>query len=65
MTTQQQKALKSLSKEELVKKLEEINSQLNAFFITPKDKIEKTRQKSNLRHERARIMTFLTKLANT
>lgn len=57
--------LENLTKDDLVKKLEEISSELNRFYSLPKEKIEKPRQKSTLRHERARILTLLTKQANT
>ncbi len=51
--------LRDLQEEELVERLKELTTQLNQFYTLPKEKIEKPRQKSQLRHERARIMTLL------
>jgi ribosomal protein L29 len=54
------KDLKGLSKSELKTKLSELDVELNKFFASPKEKIEKPRQKSNLRHQRARILSLLS-----
>lgn len=51
--------LRKLSKEELLDKLKEVNVELDKFYSLPKEKIEKPREKSKLRHVRARIMTLL------
>lgn len=51
--------LKDLSEQDLLEKLEEVNTKLDDFYKLPKEKIEKPRQKSILRHERARIITLL------
>lgn len=54
--------LKSLSKDELLEKLEEVSLKLNLFYTLPKEKIEKPREKSQLRHDRARILTFINQI---
>jgi ribosomal protein L29 len=54
--------LRKLSREELIEKLNEVTNKLDEFYKLPKEKIEKPRQKSTLRHERARIMTLLNQI---
>jgi ribosomal protein L29 len=51
--------LRKLSQDDLLDKLKEVTEELNKFYSLPKEKIEKPREKSKLRHERARIMTLL------
>lgn len=54
--------LKDLSESELLDRLKDLTAELDKFYTLPKEKIEKPRMKSQLRHERARIMTFLNKV---
>jgi ribosomal protein L29 len=56
-------SLRELNREELLKKLEETTKSLDAFFNLPAEKIEKPRQKSALKKERARILTLLQEKA--
>jgi ribosomal protein L29 len=51
--------LASLSKEALLTKLAELTSNLDNFYKSPADRIEKPKQKGELKRERARILTLL------
>lgn len=57
------KELRKLSEQELIEKLNEVTDLLDKFYFLPKEKIEKPRLKSELRHQRARILTFLGQLS--
>ena len=51
--------LRELSDQELETKLKEVTVSLNQFYTLPKEKLEKLREKSALKRERARILTLI------
>ncbi|MDX1917785.1 MAG: 50S ribosomal protein L29 [Candidatus Caenarcaniphilales bacterium] len=51
--------LKKLSQAELQEELETVTRELDKFYTQSRDKLEKLSDKSKLRHQRARIITFL------
>ncbi|HEY9885753.1 MAG TPA: hypothetical protein V6C96_00690 [Vampirovibrionales bacterium] len=54
--------LKEFSQIELEEELSKVELELDKFFTQVKHKIEKPREKSLLRRQRARIITFLKNL---